>query len=128
MRALLKPKLFGWLPLLALLAGVAMLGAIRESRIVSDVAWAPGCEAGLQQARQSHRPLLLSFHTPGCDWCAKMDAETFADPQVVELARRFVCIRLNSDMDAPLATRYHVLSFPTIILADSQGKPLTEVA
>ncbi len=124
-RLRIPPRLFGWLPLLAVLLGVGVLGAIRENRIVTEPTWLHSYEAGLRLAQRTHRPLLLSFHTPGCSWCAKMDAETFTDPQVVELSRRFVCVLLQSDTDPEALHRYNVTEFPTTLLTDPQGHLLS---
>ncbi|HZO91583.1 MAG TPA: thioredoxin fold domain-containing protein [Chthonomonadaceae bacterium] len=116
-----------WLLLLAFWLGVGVLGAVRESRIAPEMAWAGSYEAGLAQASQLGKPLLLSVHTPGCGWCQKLDAETFTDPKVIELSRRYVCVRLDSDVDTAIVERYHVLDYPTTIFADSQGKELARL-
>lgn len=121
-------RMRGRLLLLALLLGVGVLGAMRESRIGGDLAWANSYEEGRALARRTGRPLLLSFHTPGCAWCRKMDAETFTDPKVVELSRRLVCISLDSDTDAALIEQYQVSEFPMTILAYPQGKEIARVS
>lgn len=118
---MLHPRLLGWLPLLAILFSAGVLGAIRENRIVTEPTWLHSYQEGLKLAQKTHRPLLLSFHMPGCSWCAKMDAETFTDPAVVDLSRSFVCVIVDTDTDLPTAKRYDVTSFPTTILADPQG-------
>ena len=69
--------------------------------------------------------MLLSFHTPGCSWCAKMDAETFTDPGVVELSRNFVCVVVESETETAAVNRYHVTDFPTTLLTDPQGHLLS---
>jgi thioredoxin-related protein len=111
---------------MTLLVGVGVLGALRDNHISTDIAWAPGFAAGQAQARRVHRPMLLSFSTPGCGWCAKMDAETFTDPRVLDLSRRFVCVRLDSTVDDAIAWRYGVIDTPTTVLTDEQGKSLTQ--
>jgi thioredoxin-related protein len=116
-----------WLLPLALLLGVGVLGAMRENRAGGELAWARNFEAGSKQARQSHKMMLLSFHTPGCGWCEKLDAETFTDPKVVELSRRFVCVRLESDLDGEVAQRYTVFEYPMTIITDPQGRALTQL-
>lgn len=110
------------MPLLLLL-GSGVLGAARESHIGGDVVWTTDMASALQQARREHKPLLLEFHTTDCGWCAKMDAETFTDPQVVELTRHFVCVRLESDTDAALAARYSVMDYPMTLLTDPEAHP-----
>lgn len=118
---------YSWLPLLALFLGVGVLGAIRESRAGGDIAWAKDYPAGLALAQKTGKPLLLSFHSPDCGWCKKMDAETFTDPQVLDLSYRFLCVRLDSELDSKIVAQYHVLDFPQTILADEHGRVLLKV-
>jgi len=122
MRSLRNRKIVGWLPLLLTLVGVGVLGAIRDNRFGGDVVWARNYEDGLKQARQTQRPLLFSFHTPGCGWCEKMDAEVFTDPRIVELTHSYVCVRLDTDLDPAVIKQFEVVDFPATILADSQGR------
>ena len=116
-----------WVPLLTLFLGVGVLGAVRESRAGGDIPWAKNFETGVALARQNHKPLFLSFHAPGCGWCAKLDTETFTDTKVVDLARNFVCVRLESDVDAALVQKYGVSEYPMTVLVTSEGKELTRV-
>jgi thioredoxin-related protein len=116
-----KVNLLGWVCPLALLVSVGVLGAVRGGRPGGDVAWQADFETAQKQARQSGRPLLIEFHTPGCVWCAKMEAETFADTAVVELSRRFLCLRLDGETETALRDRYHVMEYPTTVFADAEG-------
>ena len=120
-RLLSHPRIIGWLPLLAVLVGVGVLGAMRENRIVTEPVWVHSYQAGLKLAQNSHRPLLLSFHAPGCSWCAKMDAETFTDPAVVELSHNFVCVVVESETEPEAVEQYHITKYPTTLLTDPQG-------
>jgi thioredoxin-related protein len=112
----------GWIPLLAALLCVGILGAIRENHLQSEIGWSKNEEAGLEQARKTRMPLLFYFHAPGCEWCRKMEAETFMDARVVALSRRFVCVRLDSEVDAARAAQYQVQEYPMTVIADSQGR------
>ncbi|HLK57379.1 MAG TPA: thioredoxin fold domain-containing protein [Chthonomonadaceae bacterium] len=120
-------KYIGWLPLCCALLCAGVLGAIRDNRYGGDIAWAGSYQAGVQLAQKTHRPLLICFHAPNCGWCDKMDAETFTDPRVVERSKRYVCVRIESDVDADLVQRYGVISFPTILLTDPNGKSQHEI-
>lgn len=111
-----KTRLVGWLlPALALIC-VGVLGAVRGGRTGGGIAWAADYQTGLQEAKRTHKPLLLSFHTPGCGWCAKLDAETFTDPKIAELSRRYVCVRLDSDVDEAVCKQYFVTEFPLTVV------------
>ncbi len=120
-------RLRQWLPIIALFAAVAYLGVRNEDR-GGNLAWAKSYTDGLAQASRQHKPLFISFHTPGCAWCAKMDAETFTDPTVVELSRQFVCVRVESDVDPAVVERYRVFAYPTLLFADSGGHELSRIA
>lgn len=121
MRILKNPKVLGWLPLLCALLGVGVLGAIRDNRYGGELTWVGSYAEGVRLAQKTHRPLLLCFHAPGCGWCEKLDAETFTDPRVVERAKRFICVRVESDLDPEVVRNYGITEFPTVLLTDSNG-------
>jgi thioredoxin-related protein len=122
-----KRFLVGWVMPAVLLFGTGLLGAIRGDRPGGDIPWVSDFRGAATLARRTHRPLLLSFHTPGCGWCAKLDAETFTDKRVVELSERYVCVRLDSDVDSALCGRYFVLDYPTTLLLDPEGRELAHL-
>lgn len=122
-----RRKFRGWFPFFILLFGVGMLGAMRENRAGGDVSWAPSYESGRRIALRTNRPLLLSFHTPGCGWCAKMDTETFTDPAVVDIMKKFVCVRVDSDQNPALISKFNVESYPLTLIANPDGKTLLKI-
>lgn len=103
------------------------LGAIQTGRPGGDVSWASSYEAGIAQARQARKPVLLSFHTPGCGWCRKMDAETYTDTQVVNLAQKYVCIRVDSGGESAVVDKYQVTAYPQTLFLTSEGKEMARV-
>ena len=117
-----KRRLKVWMLVAAAFGWAVVTGAIQGSHDGGDIAWAEGMSAGTAQAQQSQKPTMLSFHTPGCGFCHKLDAETFSDPKVIELARNFVCVRLDSEMDGAEMRQYNVHDFPTTIFIDPQGR------
>src|SRR5579871_2047744 len=123
-----KGIVVGWILPVMLLLGVGLLGAIGGDRPGGDIPWATDFQTGAELARRTHRPLLLSFDTPGCDWCAKLDAETFTDSRVVALSRRYVCVRLDSDVDGALCARYGVFDYPATLLLAPKGRELARLS
>lgn len=115
----------GWIVPMLLLLGVGVLGAIRGVRTGGDIAWASSFDSGLTQAKQAKKPVMVSFHMPGCGWCRKLDAETFTDAKVLELSRRFVCVRVDSDVDPAVVAKFQVMEFPMTLVLDAHGKELT---
>lgn len=119
-----KSSLVGSALPLALLLGVGIMGAVRGGQVGSDIAWLSEMPQAQARAQHAARPLLLEFHTPGCEWCAKMEAETFADPRVIELARQFTCVRIDGETEPQLAQQYGVHEYPTTVFADESGHVL----
>ena len=122
-----KARVLGWGLPLALLISVGIMGAVRGGQTNSDIAWYTDPAQAQRFARAVHRPLLLEFHTQACEWCAKMEAETFSDTRVIELSRRFVCIRIDGDMEPEVARQYSVHEHPTTVFADSAGHVLGKI-
>ncbi len=125
MRTILKlRRVVGWAAMGLSLIGAGVLGAIRDYRYGGDLVWAPGYEKGLAMAESTHRPMLLSFHSTGCDWCRKMDAETFTDAHVVTLSHGYVCVRIDAFRDPELIQKFHVTEFPVMLIADQHGQTI----
>lgn len=109
------------------LIGAGVLGAIRDYSYGGDLVWAPGYQKGLAMAQSVHRPMLISFHSSGCDWCRKMDAETFTNARVVSLSHSYVCVRLDALRDPELLQQYHINQFPATLITDEHGHILKQL-
>src|SRR5512141_2575625 len=83
-------------PTLAVSLAVLLLGAV-FARPAGAVEWKHWNE-GLQEARQSGKPVLVDVYTDWCGWCKRMDADVYAKPEVSGyLASHFVTVRLNAE-------------------------------
>ena len=105
----------------------------------SEVAW-KGWDAGLRQARQLKRPVLVDVYTQWCGWCKRMDRDVYARPEVRDyLNRRFVTIKLDAEASEPasydgraftsrsLAAHFRVTGYPTTLFLRSDGEHLVNV-
>src|SRR5271154_293729 len=55
--------------------------------------WYPGV---FEQAKASHRFVLLDLEAEWCHWCHVMEAETYADPKVRGLVReRYLPVKVD---------------------------------
>lgn len=78
--------------------------AAGESWNAEQIRWLP-YEEGLRAAAAEGKPVCLVFYTTWCGHCRNY-SKVFDDARVVELARRFVMIRLDKDRNAELSRRY----------------------
>jgi hypothetical protein len=57
-----------------------------------------------------------------------MEASTFNDPRVVELASQFVCVMVDAESEPEICRRLHVSGFPTVQLISPAGLSLGRMA
>lgn len=72
----------------------------------SQVAWV-GYKDGLSQGKAAHTPILLVIYTDWCPHCHNY-SRLFHDPEVVELSRRFVMIRVERDANRDISEVYDI--------------------
>ena len=79
-------------------------------------------ETGLAEAKASGKPVVLIFYA---DWCPTCHAykNIFNKPQIVELAKQLVMIRVNIDIHPELSKRYDLDGdyVPRIFVVNAQG-------
>lgn len=90
-----------------------------------DGRWHDSFDATMEAARESGRPVLVTFHSAGCGPCAQMQQVTLADERVTALiAQRFEAVSVSALKQPDLATRYLVAFYPTVKFLDAEGIPV----
>lgn len=97
--------------------------------------WSTDLEKALEKAKAEKKSVLVEF--TGSDWCPPciaMRKNVFTKKEFVEAAsKKFILVELDfpkadkelSDKNQPLAEKYKIEGFPTVILLDSAGKEFT---
>ena len=97
--------------------------AASENRIQ----WVHDFAEGLAIAKKTKKPIMVDFYADWCGWCRKLDTGPYRNARVIELANSFVCVKINTDVDARTPSRYGVRGLPTIVFLDATGGLLTTV-
>lgn len=88
-----------------------------------NIAWHTWAEA-LPLARKESKPIFLLVYADWCPHCRALGS-VFSDPEIGELAKRFVMVRQNHD-DAPAWLEPYTQKYggyvPRIFFFDSDGK------
>lgn len=98
--------------------------------------WLTDFDEAQQLAERTGRKLLLDF--TGSDWCAaciKLEHEVFTRPEFRRFASDYILVRLDYPLksfqpaeektrNAALKERYAIKGYPTVILADADGREL----
>ena len=83
------------------LAGTAFAGGDWND---TGVKW-QAYEEGLATAKKESKPVCLVFYTDWCPHCTNY-SKVFHDPNVVEMSKQLVLIRLNKDHNAEVSSKY----------------------
>lgn len=86
------------------------------------IAWTQNLQAGLAQAAQEKKPVMVDFYADWCGWCKKLDKDVYTNPAVIDLARAFVCVKVDTDKEKQDAEKYKVQGLPTIVFLGPDGK------
>jgi thiol:disulfide interchange protein len=94
--------------------------------------WSTDLEAAVQKAKKENKSVLVEF--TGSDWCPPcimMRKNVFSKPEFVEKAsENYVLVEIDvpkgneevAKKNQPIAEKYEIEGFPTVILLDAEGK------
>lgn len=106
----------------AALAGMLGRAAERITPQRRALEYVDGFEAGRKRAAAEAKPLLVICRAAWCRWSAEMTQDTLAEPRIIGLASRFVCVMVDADRHADTCRDLDVTAFPTVILLAPTGE------
>jgi tetratricopeptide (TPR) repeat protein len=129
MKQLLRPRFV--VPAGIVVAAAIALAAMTMHSTPSTITWERDYDRALQRAVAEKKLIIADMFTDWCVLCKKMDAETFADKELIRnMADKYVWLKLNTeteDAGIRLANEFAILTYPTIMILDSGGEEIDRV-
>ena len=120
-----RASVWGVVVVLAMVAAVILGsrgGALRPSSGGASLPWEPDLSTALARAGNENRLVMVDFYTDWCQWCKRLDQNTFSDAHVQKALQQLVTVRLNAEKDGrEAAARFNVEGFPTLIFLDARA-------
>lgn len=92
-----------------------------------SITWVYNLDEGLKLATASKKPVMADFYAEWCGWCKKLDKDVYTKGEVQTLAKSFVCVKIDTDKNQAVASKYGVQGLPTIVFMKGDGSVITKV-
>ena len=122
---------------LALGLVLAVLTTARVAAVENSALWLTDLSKGMAKAKTDNKILLVNFTgSDWCPWCIKLHNEIFSKPAFIDYAKKnLVLVELDfpnnkphaaeiKKANQPLADKYRVEGFPTVVTLNSQGQEI----
>jgi thioredoxin-like negative regulator of GroEL len=106
-----------------------LLAAGTTSNAFGEIAWARTLEEAVSRA-SGQKLIVADMYADWCGWCKKMDAETWPNPEIVELQSKYVFLKLNAEKEPDglmLLKRFAIDSFPTTMILNPDGSEFDRI-
>ena len=86
-------------------------------------------EKACSLARSSKKQIMIDFYAEWCGPCKRLDQTTWKDANVQTwLSNRLVCLKVDAEKNAKLASKYKVEAYPTILFLKPDGSEIDRIA
>lgn len=95
-----------------------------------DKSWLTDYTKAQAEAKAKKLPMLVAFMQDGNSMCKKFESKVLKAKEIKAFSRKkFVLVYINSSAKEPsaVAKQFQVTTFPTVILADANGKVLGKI-
>jgi thiol:disulfide interchange protein len=109
-------------------AVMAVVGVSRWMAPKEIVPWRTDFNAARDEAKASGKPVLAYFTADWCGPCHTMKGTTWADAKVEEALRGYVPVKVDVDVNTPVAMQYDAQAIPMFAVLDGDGKVVRSAA
>jgi len=85
-------------------------------------------EAALAAADARGTQVMIEFYADWCNWCRRLEADTFSAPEVRRELQALVSLKVDAEKEgAELARRFDIDTYPTIVFLDPNGNEMERI-
>ena len=85
-----------------------------KSEKTDDLLWFDNLDSAQAKASIEYRPILIEFFSPQCPWCRKLDENVFSSPDLKNLLKEFILVKIDITRDRETAAMFQILSIPVV--------------
>lgn len=99
----------------------------QREKIHSPVKWQDWSDEVFAQAKAEKKLVILDLEAIWCHWCHVMEAQTYSNPEVVEiLENSFMAVKVDQDSRPDLSNLYRDYGWPATIIFKADGTELAK--
>ncbi|PCG20857.1 thioredoxin fold domain-containing protein [Brachyspira sp. G79] len=109
---------------------ITVLSIIACNKASAEIKWEKDLASAMKKAKEKNLPIMIDVYTDWCTWCKELDKNTYANKEVIDMAKKMVSVKLNPETSkegAEIAQRYGVQGFPTILFISADGFVLENI-
>ena len=89
-----------------------------------QINWLTNLDEATKLARETGKPLMYDFTAKWCGPCKRMDRDFWPRADVADLAKNFVCVKVDYDLEKGLRSKYNITAIPNVVFTDPWGRGL----
>ena len=91
-----------------------------------SINWTSDLLTALETANKENKIIMIDIYADWCEWCKKLDTETYKDLEVIELSKKFVNLKVDTDNDLldfqALNEAFGINKIPVILFINADGE------
>jgi len=96
----------------------------------AGISWYDGnIDEAFAAAKEQRKPVFLYWGEEWCPFCNRLEAKVFTRDEFIALSHEFIALYLGTDTEEKIeyGDRFGIRGFPTVIVFDPDGVPLTRI-
>ncbi len=105
---------------------ILLLILLFAGNLQAQIYWLNDLEKAKSVAKETNRLIVIDFWASWCGPCNAMDQALWQNPEMKEIAKNFIGVKINTDNDRATAMTYGVTGIPKVVVASASGDAIWE--